>query len=360
MNNAQIIAAKLKEFALKNENSYFVCVDAAEAIWMGDLRQHISENRIIHCGISEQTAVGIAAGLALHGKKVYLIAPAYFITGRAYEQVKLDLAYNNANVTLLAVSAGIVGDSLGGISHWAIDCLSLLKDLPHITLANVATTGELSYYLDESFNHKGFMCIMDELPYSELDLPLKIQSGKMSQICKGRDLIFLTTGNALHRALVFKKELNKKGYWPAIYNIHSIKPFDKNELHQLIDKGLPIVSFDEHTAGGLTSLISQIIAEYGKRVKYLPVYVCSENFNIVGYYEHICLKLLKYEEVLQNIMKMMPFFRSLFVKKEKKNPDGYVRKHTLFGFIPLLKIKNKIKNGKTKKSIYLFGFLRIR
>ena len=90
MYNPELIALKLKEIALKDPNTYFVCVDASEAIWMGDLKKYITPNRIVHCGISEQNAVGIAAGLALQGKNVYLIAPTYFITGRSYEQLKLD------------------------------------------------------------------------------------------------------------------------------------------------------------------------------------------------------------------------------------------------------------------------------
>ena len=107
MDQTVIIKKELMELAQKDSNVFFVVVDGFENILLKEISEKFPD-RIVHCGISEQNAVSFSSGLALSGKTVYLLIPAVFVSTRALEQLRVDLAYNNANVKILALKSGII------------------------------------------------------------------------------------------------------------------------------------------------------------------------------------------------------------------------------------------------------------
>ena len=76
------------------------------SVTLGDFAKELPE-QFVECGIAEQNAVGISAGLAHSGKKVFVCGPACFYVARSLEQVKVDLAYSQNNVKILGVSGGV-------------------------------------------------------------------------------------------------------------------------------------------------------------------------------------------------------------------------------------------------------------
>ena len=81
-------------------------------------------DRFLNVGIAEQNAVGLAAGLALSGKVVYVYSIIPFITMRCFEQVRIDVAYMNTNVRLIGVGAGLTYGSAGP-THHAIEDIAI-------------------------------------------------------------------------------------------------------------------------------------------------------------------------------------------------------------------------------------------
>lgn len=366
-NNRETMIKTLHKLAKKDSDIYFVCMDGIESTHFEEIRKDIGTERIINCGISEQNAVGFSAGLSLQGKKVFIICCAFFLTTRAYEQIKLDLAYNNANVTILAIKSGIASDVSGGYSHWGADDIGLLKDLPNTVIANCATMNELQYYIEKSTDYNGFMYIADEWPGNTFNPLYKIEQKKFSKVIDGNDFIIIATGNALKYAWNLTQQFYSKGKRALLLSAHSIKPFDKEGLIKLINKNIPIITIDEHTAGGLTSITSQIIAEYGKPVRYLPVYVSTEECNLVGGYSFIAQRTMHLDSIfnrIENILdkkrkSLFSYFltnKIKFIKDGRKNITYY-----LFGCLPILKTKQRPNNTKKKikNKYYLFGFIKI-
>ena len=89
----------LLELAREDKDIIAVTTDARGSVTLGDYANALPE-QFVECGIAEQDAVGISAGLAHSGKKVFCCGPACFYVARSLEQVKVDLAYSENPVTI--------------------------------------------------------------------------------------------------------------------------------------------------------------------------------------------------------------------------------------------------------------------
>jgi hypothetical protein len=121
----------LKELARKDERIFLVTADMGFSVFES-FREEFP-NRFLNTGIAEQNTIGIAAGLAMSGKIVYVYSIIPFVTMRCFEQIRLDLAYNNANVKLVGVGAGFTYGSMGS-SHHAIEDISIMRSIPNMTV----------------------------------------------------------------------------------------------------------------------------------------------------------------------------------------------------------------------------------
>lgn len=363
MNKEMVLNEKILEVALADPNSYFVFMDGTAFVHASKLRGKIAEERIINAGIGEQNAAGFAAGLSKTGKKVYLICCPFFLVTRAYEQIRDDIAYNNANVTIWATKSGIVSYPQGGYGHWGIEDISLMRNLPNMIVANCATENELVYYWNYSKAHQGPMYLMDENCWCRENPDFKIEFGKLSVVKKGKDFIIITTGHALEKGLMLRARFRAAGYKPMLVDCHCLKPFDEKGIQKLIQKGKPIISIDEHTQGGLTDLISQVIAKSGKKVTYLPFFVHTDKCNLVGGYEYLANQMMGYEKMDQQILRCLKkWYHYLICPKITFLGDGRAKvKYKLFGVFPVLKTVSRKKKGHhlSSRKYYLFGFLRI-
>jgi len=125
-------AAILKEVynqMKQNKDTYFLT---------GDLGFHSLEEierefreRFINAGVAEQNMIGIAAGLALSGKKVFVYSIIPFLLMRCFEQIRDDICFHDLNITLLGIGAGLAYGVLGG-THFALEDVAILRSLPNI------------------------------------------------------------------------------------------------------------------------------------------------------------------------------------------------------------------------------------
>ena len=113
----------LKQLARNDKRIFLITADMGFSVFE-DFREEFPD-RFLNTGIAEQNTIGIAAGLAMSGKIVYVYSIIPFITMRCFEQIRLDLAYNNANVKLVGVGAGFTYGSMGS-SHHAIEDISIM------------------------------------------------------------------------------------------------------------------------------------------------------------------------------------------------------------------------------------------
>ena len=122
----------LLELAREDKSIFALATDSRGSVTLNDFVAELPE-QFVECGIAEQDAVGIAAGLSNLGLRPFVCGPASFYATRAAEQVKVDVAYSNANVKVIGVSGGVSYGALGG-THHAIQDIALYRAVPNMTV----------------------------------------------------------------------------------------------------------------------------------------------------------------------------------------------------------------------------------
>ena len=121
----------MKELARQDERVFLLTADMGYSV-LETFRDEFPD-RFLNTGIAEQNTISIAAGLASRGKIVFVYSIIPFVTMRCFEQVRLDLAYNNSNVKIVGVGAGFTYGSLGS-SHHALEDIAIMRSLPNMTV----------------------------------------------------------------------------------------------------------------------------------------------------------------------------------------------------------------------------------
>lgn len=243
--------------------------------------------RAINCGIAEQNAVSIASGLALMGKKPYVYTIIPFLTGRAYEQVRLEVAYMNTNVKLIGIGAGFTYGAAGA-THHAIEDISLMRTLPNMTVCCPGDNNEAEQIIRETVNNDKPMYIRIGRHNRGIFDNNMIEIGKASIIEKGEDIAIISTSNMLPDAYDYCQKLKSEGRKPYLISMHTIKPLDKECLLSLINKGVEIHTLEEHSIiGGLGSAVAEVIAESGKGIKFKRIGIPDEFSHYIGSQKYI-------------------------------------------------------------------------
>lgn len=239
-------------------------------------------DRAINCGIAEQNAISIAAGLALMGKKPYVYTIIPFLIERAFEQIKLDVAYMETNVKLVGIGAGFTYGTAGA-THYATEDIALMRVLPNMTVCCPGDNNEAEQITRQSLNNTKPMYIRIGRHNRGIFDNNTIKIGKASVIEKGEDIAIISTSNMLPDAHDYCERLKKEGRKPYLINMHTVKPIDKDCILELIDKGVEIQTLEEHSIiGGLGSAVAEIIAESGKGIKFKRIGVPDKFSHYVG------------------------------------------------------------------------------
>lgn len=243
--------------------------------------------RAINCGIAEQNAVSIASGLALMGKKPYVYTVIPFLTGRAYEQVRLEVAYMNTNVKLIGIGAGFTYGAAGA-THHAIEDISLMRTLPNMTVCCPGDNNEAEQIIRETVMNNKPMYIRIGRHNRGIFDNNTIEIGKASIIEKGEDIAIISTSNMLPDAYDYCQKLKSEGRKPYLISMHTIKPLDKECLLSIINKGVEIHTLEEHSIiGGLGSSVAEVIAESGKGIKFKRIGIPDEFSHYIGSQKYI-------------------------------------------------------------------------
>lgn len=250
------------------------------------LEQFQSEfpDRFLNVGIAEQNAVGVAAGLALSGKIVYVYSIIPFVTMRCFEQVRVDVAYMNTNVKLIGVGAGF---SYGpqGATHHSIEDISIMRSLPNMTVCCPGDPIEVKCLVEESYNHYGPFYIRlgkngEPKIHSE---NAQITIGKAVKVKSGHDLAIITTSNTLELGKKWVYDLESKGKSVTLISMPTIKPFDSQTILDLIHQETPIITLEEHSIiGGLGTAVAEVIAESGRGIKFKRIAIPDDYSHTVG------------------------------------------------------------------------------
>jgi len=251
------------ELAKHDERIVFIGSD----LGVGTLDQFKNDfpSRFFMEGVSEANIIGIAAGLALEGKIVYVNTIATFITRRCFEQVVLDLGLHNANVRLIGSGGGVVYAPLGP-THLAIDDFAIMRAIPNMTIVAPCDANEMGRLMPLTVEHRGPVYIRlgkggDPIVSTD-DVPFAI--GRAIPMVRGKDVLLVSTGVAVKVALDAAAGLGAQGVSAAVLHMPTVKPLDVDAFMADAARVDAIVVIEEHTIlGGLGGALAEIVAEAG-------------------------------------------------------------------------------------------------
>ena len=289
MTNIEYCAQWLSDLVKTDKNVYLLVIDGWENYLFDKNKEGMTKeqkSRIINMGISEQNAVGFAAGLALGGKKVYVVMFAAFLTSRAAEQIKLDVAYNNADVTFIGIHGGVIGPKIAGYSHWALEDIACLNGYPNIKVFAPSTSEqELKTCLKYSAEHKGPIYIRLENPGIELiNYEQKAQIGHLSflRFHHNPSFIIISYGEMTNRFIPYLEKLDKMKYRYIFCSAFSLKPFDYDGFTKILKRGIPVIALEEHSRyGGLCSIVAEELAKSNTNIPFKAITVSNQHVNSV-------------------------------------------------------------------------------
>lgn len=221
-------------------------------------------DRFLNMGIAEPNMIGVAAGLALSGKKVYCYSMIPFLITRCVEHIRLDLCYNSLNVRLIGVGCGLTY-GLEGVTHHAMEDLALMRSIPNMTVVTPGDPSEARACIEESRHHEGPMYIRlgktDE-PHVHSDM-VDFQIGKgIKVIDKGDDICILAAGSMLYKAKIASDMLIKEGFGVTLISLHTIKPLDEALIKDCSKRYRSMFTIEEHSIiGGLGSAVAEVLSE---------------------------------------------------------------------------------------------------
>ena len=222
-------------------------------------------DRVINAGISEQSMIGIAAGLSSEdGRVVYACTYAEFLLTRALEFVRHNLSYHQFNVKVVGNSAGFAMETLS-ISHWATEDIAFARSLPGMTILSAADSLEAIKMVIAAHDVKGPVYVrLSGLLNCPIvyDTDFEFQIGKANTVRDGEDVTIFATGMMVRESLDAAELLAAKGINCRVVDMHTIKPLDTASIdHALLDSRL-FVSVEEHSViGGLGGAIAEYIAD---------------------------------------------------------------------------------------------------
>ena len=223
-------------------------------------------NRFFDCGIAEGNMMGVAAGLAATGKKVFAASFAMFSAGRSFEQIRNSIGYPHLNVNIVGTHASItVGED--GATHQCSEDLALMRTIPGMTVICPADATEAYAAVEAVLNYEG-PCYLRFGRYAVPDLTpervsdYKFEIGKGVKYRDGSDVAIIANGYMVHLALEAADILAAEGISAEVINIHTVKPLDTDLVAEVARKCKAVVTAEEHSIiGGLGSAVCESLCQ---------------------------------------------------------------------------------------------------
>ncbi|MGB3008488.1 MAG: transketolase C-terminal domain-containing protein [Chitinophagaceae bacterium] len=281
--NLEIFSETLQRLAADDNNIIAVTSDSRGSGKLIPFGKKFPEQHI-EVGIAEQNLVGVAAGLASCGKKVFAVSPACFLTARALEQIKNDVAYSDNPVNVIGISAGVSYGALGS-THHSLHDYAALRAINNIMVVAPADNWETEKAIElAAATFQPIYLRFGKMPMP----PLKevnndeFAFGKGRIICEGNDVAIIATGEAVYPALEAARKLKTQNINATVISMHTIKPLDTALISMLADKCKAIVTVEEHSVyGGLGEACASYLLQSGY-VKAFKIMGIPDEYTVTG------------------------------------------------------------------------------
>jgi len=228
-------------------------------------------DRFFDVGIAEQHAVGMAAGLALGGRKPVLAIYSTFMQ-RAYDQLIMDVALQNLPVVICLDRAGLVGED--GPTHHGVFDLTYLRSVPNLMVMAPANEAELVHMLHTALAADGPVAI--RYPRGKgvgVDMPSEpvvLEAGRAERRSTGTDVALLAVGRMVEAAEEAAELLAADGVSASVVNMRWVKPIDLETIAWAASEHRLLVTIEENTGmGGMGGAVLEALSDLAVEVPVL-------------------------------------------------------------------------------------------
>lgn len=255
---------------LVDTDERFMVLTAENRAAIRNLPNQIGD-RFIDTGITEQTMVGIAAGLALRGRIPIAHALATFLTMRAFEFIRTDVGIGNLPVKLVGGFSGFFSEA-NGPTHQAVEDVSIMRGIPNVNVFCPADEEDMMIGLKKVLESESPFYIRYNNLKPAISHSKNFEIGKAEVVSTGKDVTILVYGMLFRQAYEAKSIIESKGYSTGLINIRTVKPIDEEAILKAAQDSELIVTLEDHfLTGGLFSIIAEIFLKNRISCRALPI-----------------------------------------------------------------------------------------
>ncbi len=294
---------KIYEMAKSDPNITFIGSDLGFGV-LQEFKESLPQQFFME-GISEANIIGMAAGLALNKKTVYINTIASFLTRRCYEQIAINLCLENLNVKLFANGGGFIYGPMGP-THTTLEDINIMMALPNMSVFVPCDKSQMLQLLPQinKLNGPSYIRIARD-NYPDITSRLNVELGKPLTLKVGSEITIFSNGYFSHLALKIASELSPEKSIQVI-DLHSLKPLDENIIKEIITNSNQIISLEESFfPGGIYNLLSKIMIQEKLCIPYHPFAIPHTFIEKYGEQDEILRGLgLDLESLINKIKKL--------------------------------------------------------
>jgi transketolase len=254
----------LLALAKKDKNIVAVTTDARGSVMLNEFAKELPD-QFVELGIAEQNAVGVGAGLASSGKKVFVCGPACFYVTRSLEQLKVDVVYSKNPVKIIGVSGGVSYGALG-FSHHSLHDIAVLRTFPGIHIFLPCDIYQTERLVKEMIDYPFPAYIRvgrNAVPNVYENENLKFKIGKANILMEGKDITLIGTGETVYHCQQAGIKLLHDGIKARVIDMHTLKPLDVEIIKAAALETGMIITVEEHSIfGGLGGAVAEVVSQF--------------------------------------------------------------------------------------------------
>ena len=264
-------------------------------------------DRFFNMGVAEQNMMGVAAGLALSGKIVFVYSIIPFLTMRCFEQIRNDICFQNLNVRLVGIGAGLAYGPAGA-THHALEDIAIMRSLANMTILSPGDPRETETSIRLAAYKSGPVYIRlgksDARPVHSHKVNFSIGKGILLE--DGKDMTIIVSGSMLFVAKEVCENLKSKGLSIRLISMPTIKPLDKKMIMVSAARTKVMVTIEEHSEiGGLGTAVSEVLAESDSKTLFKRFALKDAHRKIVGSREYLLdMEGLSKDGLVKDLLKM--------------------------------------------------------
>jgi len=285
--NLDVFCASLMELAAQDRDIFVVTSDSRGSAKLAPFCEKFPD-RVVEVGIAEQSLVGVAAGMGSSGKKVFVVSPASFLTARALEQIKADVAYSDIPVVLIGISAGVSYGALGS-THHSLHDIAALRAVNNIDIFVPADNFETREAVRAAAARGRPAYIrLGKRPMPHIHAPeTRFSAGEAILVRDGHDGAFIATGETVHKACQAAEILNSENIRCRVVSMHTIRPLDTAAILDAASACGAVITVEEHMVhGGLGEACASALMQAGAAVPFKIAGIPDE-YTVTGSQEEI-------------------------------------------------------------------------